>query len=111
MTELLDSYLKKVEKAKEYRRLKLLRKVKKALGELSKAVYFKEAYIFGSILSPGRFYNDSDIDIAVKGLKNKDFFLFMAFLSDALGKDVDILQLEKHRLKDKIIKEGLLWKR
>ena len=78
---------------------------------MSKIVYFEEAYIFGSILKPGRFYNDSDIDIAVKGLKNQDFFLFMARLSDALGKDVDILQLEKHRLKDKIIKEGLLWKR
>lgn len=80
MTELLDSYLKKIEKNKEFQRLKLLRKVKSVLGILSKAVHFKEAYIFGSILKPGRFYKDSDIDIAVKGLKNKDFFLFMARL-------------------------------
>lgn len=111
MTELLDFYLKKLEKKKEARRIRLLRKVKNALGRIRKDLYFKEAYIFGSILKPGRFYNDSDIDIAVNGLKDKDFFLFMARLSDMAGEDVDVLQLEKHRLKDKIMKEGLLWKK
>jgi hypothetical protein len=34
----------------------------------------------------------------------------MAFLSDYLGRDVDVIQLEGHRLRDKIIKEGVLVK-
>lgn len=111
MTELLEKYLKKIEQKKELRRIELLKKILVALSKLSKEISFKKAYIFGSILKRKRFYYDSDIDIAVFGLKDKDFFYFMSRATTMLGRDVDVVQLEKHRLKDKIIKEGLLWKK
>lgn len=111
MTELLEKYLKKIEQKKEQRRIELLKKILVALNKLSKEISFKKAYIFGSILKRKRFYYDSDIDIAIFGLKDKDFFYFISRATRMLGRDVDVVQLEKHRLKDKIIKEGLLWKK
>lgn len=111
MTKLLNKYLKKIEREKERKRLEFLEKIKKVLNKLSDKIYFEKAYIFGSILKNKKFYYDSDIDIAVLGLKNNDFFYFMSYASDILGRGVDIVQLENHRLKDKIIKEGLLWKK
>lgn len=111
MTKLFEKYLKKKETEKEKIRIALLKKTEKILCKLSDKVSFKKAYIFGSILKNKKFYYDSDIDIAVLGLKDEDFFYFMSKASDMIGRDVDIIQLEKHRLKNKIIKEGLLWKR
>lgn len=111
MTELLDKYLKAIEQKKEKNRLGLLKKTHDALNILSKEISFKKAYIFGSILKKKKFYYDSDIDIAVSGLKDEDFFCFMSRTADILGRDVDIVQLEKHRLKNKILREGLLWKK
>lgn len=91
--------------------MELIKKTIGALDILSKQFTFKKAYIFGSILKKKKFYYDSDIDIAVSGLQERDFFMFMSQAADLLGRDVDIIQIEKHRLRDKIIKGGLLWKR
>ncbi len=33
----------------------------------------------------------------------------MSFISAYMGRDVDIIQLEQHRLSDVIRKEGILW--
>jgi predicted nucleotidyltransferase len=111
MTELLDKYLKQIEEKKEKQRIEFLKKAIAALNTVSLELHFKEAYIFGSILKKKKFYDDSDVDIAVVGLKDKYFFSLISRLADLLGRDVDVIQLEKHRLKDKIISEGLLWKR
>lgn len=109
MTELLENYLKAVEVKKEEKRLELLRRTLDALDQLSREINFKKAYVFGSVLKKKKFYYDSDIDIAVLGLKDEDFFYFMSRAAEILGRDVDVAQLEKHRLKDKIMKDGLLW--
>lgn len=111
MGKLLEKYLREIEKKKEFKRKELLNKTLKALEELSKEFLFKEAYIFGSIIKEKKFYYDSDIDIAVSGLKDEDFFRFMARLYDILGREVEVVQLEEHPFKDKIIKEAVLWKK
>ena len=111
MTRLLEEYLKEVEIKKEKKRLELLERALGALSALSREVGFKDAYVFGSVLQKKKFYYDSDIDIAVRGLRDEDFFYFMSRAAEILGRDVDVVQLERHRLKDKIIKEGLLWKK
>lgn len=105
-TALLDVYRKTKKQKAEIIRNEMLKKIHGALFELSKKIYFKNVYVFGSILKP-YFSDESDIDIAFEGLKDKDFFKAMAFLSDYIGRDVDVVQLEEHRLRDKIIKEGL----
>lgn len=109
--KLLDKYLKKIELKKERERLSLLKKSLRALKAISRDIPFEEAYIFGSILKKKKFYYDSDIDIAVRGLEDKDFFRFMASAADLMGRDVDVIQIERHHLQKKVLREGLLWKR
>lgn len=105
-TALLDEYRKAKKQKAEILRSEMIKRIQCALSELSKKIYFKKVYVFGSILKP-YFSDESDIDVAFEGLKNEDFFKAMAFLSDYLERDVDVIQLEGHRLGDKIIKEGL----
>lgn len=109
-TILLDEYKKRKKQKNEVLRNEIINKTIDALSELSKCVYFKDAYIFGSILK-SYFSEDSDIDIAFEELKDKDFFKAMTFLSRHLGRDADVIQLEGHRLRDKIIKEGIKWQK
>jgi len=92
-------------------REELLSKVNEAISALSQLISFKDAYIFGSISSPKLFSTHSDIDIAFYGLRNEDFFKAISFLSRSLGRDVDVIQLENHRLEEKIKIQGMRWKR
>ena len=103
---LLANYRKKKKLQCEVLRKDIIVKIHEAVSELEKTVHFKDAYIFGSVLTP-YFSEDSDIDIAFTGLKNNDFFRAMRLVSEFTGRDIDIIQLESHRLKDKIMKEGV----
>ena len=110
-TVLLDEALEKKKKACENLRLQLLEKLIRALDALSAMVPFKEAYIFGSITKPFSFSERSDIDVGFVGLQDDHFFRAMSFLSANLGVDADIIQLETHRLGEKIKREGARWKK
>jgi len=110
-TYLLDKVLQRKKVEREKLRLMSIEKVKKVLKKMSENISFKEVYLFGTITKPYRFSEESDIDIAFVGLRDDDFFFVLAYLSRNLGRDVDILQLEKHRLREKIIKEGVGWTR
>ncbi len=52
------------------------------------------------------FYDFSDIDIAVEGLR-EDWFQVSAEIEDLLNRDVDIVEMEDCRFKDYIIKHGV----
>lgn len=110
-TYLLDRALIKERERREQRRQKRLAAVLQALDKLSCQISFKEAYIFGSLAKPHRFFGDSDVDIAFVGLKDEDFFQAIAFLSRELSAEVDVLQLEDYPLREKIIRRGIKWKR
>lgn len=110
-THLLDRVIAKKREKREQVRRDRLSACFKALDKLSCLISFEEAYIFGSLAKPYRFYRDSDADVAFIGLSNKDFFQAIAFLSRELSTDVDVVQLEKHFLKELIIREGIRWKR
>ncbi|MGA1823112.1 MAG: nucleotidyltransferase domain-containing protein [bacterium] len=108
-------YLVEAKRNKERKGLEKIRKnliddIKQSLSKLSKIVVFKDAYICGSITNAKMFSASSDIDIAFYGLKEKDFFKTMAFLSRYLERNVDIIQLEGHRFEEKIRNEGIKWK-
>lgn len=105
-TTILDEHRERMRRQAEDLRVEMLEKIRAAVSELSNTVCFKEAYIFGSVLRPS-FSDDSDIDIAFVGLRDADFFRTMAILSDRLGRDVEVIQLEGHRLREQIIKEGI----
>ena len=89
----------------------IIDKTRDALKEAFSLFDFKEAYLFGTTTKPYRFYENSDVDIGFIGLRDEDFFPILAYLSRRLQRDVDILQLEYHHLKDKIKREGIQWMR
>ncbi len=96
---------------REAQRQAVLKQIWELLPRLAVSIRFQEAYVFGSVLGIKRFQDDSDVDVAFVGLQDKDFFPAMAWLSRELGREVDVIQLEGHRLADKIRKEGLRWTR
>ena len=55
----------------------------------------EKVFLFGSCLEELRFAND--IDIAVKGIKQKEFFLFYGKVSMMLDNEVDIIDLDDVR--------------
>lgn len=56
----------------------------------------KEIFLFGSI-ARGNFSDNSDIDIAVKGIKKGRFFKIYAKLANALEHRVDLVDLNNNR--------------
>ena len=69
-----------------------LEDIKKAVSIL-KENGAKEVYIFGSIVN-GKFNNNSDIDIAVKGLEQKDFYKVASILMFELENEFDLIDLD-----------------
>ena len=52
-----------------------------------------EVFIFGSIAN-GKFNENSDIDIAVRGLNEKDFYRVASILMFELEKEIDLVDLD-----------------
>ncbi|MGD0007924.1 MAG: nucleotidyltransferase domain-containing protein [Terriglobia bacterium] len=69
------------------------RLVDKAASGL-KAAGAKEVYVFGSA-SKGKMRPNSDVDIAVSGLPPEVFFRAMAKASRALGRPIDLIDLDE----------------
>lgn len=105
---LIEEHKQQQIKKAEQEKKQLLIKIKDAIKELSKNFDFKEVYLFGSVLKTKTFYTYSDIDIGFYRLKDCDFFKVSAFLSRYLERDVDIIQMEGHRLEEKIKEEGVV---
>jgi predicted nucleotidyltransferase len=108
---LLDEVIEKNRKRQEELRLWVIEKILSAIDKLSEEIAFKEAYLFGSVTKPFRFSERSDIDIGFIGLDSRGFFKAMSYISNEAGRDVDIVQLENHRLAAKITKGGIRWRR
>lgn len=105
-----DIYKRKSE-SREKLRQDLLSGVFLALKRLASEVSFEKAYIFGSVTKPYQFTEFSDIDIAFSGLDKDKLFFTASFLSRELDRDVNIIYIEDVHFKDKILKEGIEWKR
>ncbi len=92
-------------------RKQLLQHLLRSLPQLAARYGFARVYVFGSLTKRGRFRKTSDVDVAVEGLTDEKYFTFMSELSELLGREVDVVQIEKHRLKNRILEIGLEWKR
>ncbi len=104
--------IKKEESKKrlEQMRKKMLSELDQTLSDLYREVKFEEAIVFGSITRRYCFKRNSDIDVAFRGLSDEDFFQTMAYLSERMKRNVDIIQLEKPcRFKEKIVDSGIKW--
>ena len=71
----------------------------------------KEVFIFGSIAN-GKFNENSDIDIAVKGLNEKDFYKVASILMFELENEFDLIDLDdkENRFSQMLLKVGGLLK-
>lgn len=70
-----------------------------------------EVFIFGSIAN-GKFNENSDIDIAVRGLKASEFYKIASILMFELENEIDLIDLddEKNDFSQMIAKVGGLLK-
>jgi len=67
-------------------------------------------WVYGSLVKPGRFGGDSDVDVAFESLPaDASLYLLQSLLSEAVGREVDVCLLGETRLRDKILKEGERW--
>jgi len=104
--------LEEKKKTRELFRKRMISEVFEVLAGLSEKVTFDEAFLFGSLVRPYAFNDHSDIDIGFLNLDNDVFFFTIAFLSERLGRDVDVVQLETAgRIRTKILKEGIRWRK
>ena len=71
----------------------------------------KEVFIFGSIVN-GKFNENSDIDIAVKGLAQQEFFKVASELMFELENEIDLIDLDdkENRFSQMLLKMGGLLK-
>lgn len=93
---------------REALRQRTLERTEKALESLAAEYGIREAYLFGSALHPGRFREQSDVDVAVSDL-GKTYWRFLASLSAAVGRDVDLVELDRCRFAARIRRVGRRW--
>ncbi|MCP4428140.1 MAG: nucleotidyltransferase domain-containing protein [Chloroflexi bacterium] len=110
-TSLLDQALTIRQNQQEKARRILLKQLLTLLDELAEPHDLRKAYICGSLVQPGRFSANSDVDIALPRLPSGHWLDLSAALSAALGYDVDLVDMRQCRFSDKIQREGLLWTR
>ncbi len=110
-TTLLDQHLRRKRQENEKIRQQTLRQLLRALPQLAARYGFERAYVFGSLAKKGRFQKTSDVDLAVEGLTDEKYFTFWAELSELVGREVDVVQIERHHLKKRIIESGIEWKK
>ena len=103
---LWERFLDKEYNDREKERLAILKASVKALKVYFKGKDVKRVFLVGSILKKGGFYPFSDIDVAVGGL-NEEYFKTLLGLEDVLGRNVDLIEIEKCRFKDSLEREGL----
>jgi predicted nucleotidyltransferase len=110
-TSILDEALARRRAAYEQERQTLLAEVQRLLDDLGSRYSIQQAYIFGSLVTPGRFIPGSDVDIAVEQIDPARFFEAMGEFSMRLKREVDLIELNKCHFADKIRREGILWTR
>ena len=79
------------------------------LDEFGVRYGLEKAVLFGSILVPGQFHEQSDVDLAIKNAEPVVFFELMASLSMALGREVDLVDLSHCHFADQIHQKGFVW--
>jgi predicted nucleotidyltransferase len=91
------SFFKRIEEEKrrnEERRKKALEDVERIKKYLGEEVGVKEVYLFGSVLKDN-FSKYSDIDIAVSGLRDDEFFPVYSHLDNFTDFSIELVDLDE----------------
>jgi len=77
---------------------------------LARVLPGETVHVFGSLTKPGRFYERSDIDIALEREPSTiGWYALIGLLHEELGRPVDVLLLRETRLREKILRESESW--
>lgn len=69
-----------------------------------------QVIVFGSLLKPGRFQENSDVDVALaEEPPGMSVFQLSSRLAEELGRPVDVVLLAECRFREKILREGETW--
>lgn len=103
--------LQKRDAERQRQRLLLYDRTREELREcLHEVLPASRVIVFGSLTKRGVFNAASDIDLALfEEPAGKDLIGVMVELEERLRRPVDVLLLEKTRLKEKILREGEVW--
>ena len=108
-TSLLDQAWAEQKSRWEWERQSLLKRLRQWLDVHGAQYNVERAYIFGSLATPNRFNDLSDIDLAVTAAASDRILALMAALARALGREVDVVILSQCHFAQKIRREGMLW--
>ncbi len=102
----LDRAIRERRNRLEEERRRLLSRVMEALRDIKDRFGIKEAYIVGSLLDSRRWAEFSDVDVAVAGASGHILDI-MGQLEEATGKEVDVIDLDRHPNAEAIRVRGL----
>ena len=108
-TYLLDEAIVRRKQALEQERQATLEQVKQWLAVNGKRYGIEQAYLFGSLVRANRFTKQSDVDLAVESIEPEHLFMAMSALAEAVGREVDLIELSKCPFAHRIRQEGILW--
>ncbi len=95
------------DRCREALRSQTLAGLKRALPDLMPA---QRAIVFGSLVKPGRFSDESDVDLAIDvEPAGMSICQLTSLLSERLGRRVDIVFLPECRFRDRVLREGEVW--
>ena len=110
-TELLDAVRARRQADGEAQRLATLERIIQWLTTEGSRYGINEAFIFGSVIRPYHFTERSDVDVAVEQMGVEAFFEAMGKLSEAVERDVDLVELLRCPFAHRIREQGVVWRR
>ena len=96
--EYLKNYRQRIKKEEVERKelfKKLNKKTRQAVEKVGDEYKIEKIYLFGSLVDEEKFRLNSDIDLAVEGLKVADYLDFWGELEKELEYSFDLVQVEK----------------
>ena len=105
-TSILDEAIRARRQRLAAEQAELLDCVRHALLELREPLGIEVAYIVGSLRSPDSWRESSDIDVAVAGCSPVVLEIMKA-LEDATGREVDVIDLDRHPAPQSFTQSGV----
>ena len=90
---------------------RLRQEVRRRLREVLDGTFPEQrVFVFGSLIRPGKFTDESDIDLALESdPRGMTIYQLTGLLSERMGRRVDVILLDECRFRDRILREGERW--
>lgn len=106
-TSMRDAAVARERAEREAARREAFERAVSALEEIARETGLGRAYLFGSVVRPGWFGRNSDVDIAVEGAD--DSLSLAVRLSRTIGREVHVVPLDDSAVAEHARREGIEW--